>query len=102
MSSIPALSAEEGIERFMAVAPYVSLVPLFSSPTMERPLVSNLVVIRARNGESKLVWKVRYRYPCWRWGPAPVDAILADLEGDAYVDAHSGVVYRGEVAWGGP
>jgi hypothetical protein len=96
LSSIPALSAEEGMERFIALAPYVSLVPLVSSPTMEekRPLATKLVVIRARNGESKLVWKVRYRYTCWRWGPAPVDAALAEGEGEAYVDAHSGVVYR--------
>lgn len=96
LSSIPALSAEEGLERFIAVAPYVSLVPLVSSPTMDekRPLATKLVVIRARNGESKLVWKVRYRYTCWRWGPAPVEAALAEGEGEAYVDAHSGVVYR--------
>ena len=101
-SALPTLSAEDAVARFVDGAPYVELVPLRNLQSKDKkPLLAKLVVTRARNGTSLLAWKLRFRYACWSWGlPPSVPARLSEREGDAYVDAHSGVVYRDGFGWG--
>ena len=101
-SALPTLSAEDAVAQFVDGAPYVELVPLRNMQSRDKkPLLARLVVTRARNGTSLLAWKLRFRYPCWSWGLPPSEpARLSEREGNAYVDAHSGVVYRDGVGWG--
>ena len=101
-SALPTLSAEDAVARFVDGAPYVELVPLRNLQSKDKkPLLAKLVVTRARNGTSLPAWKLRFRYPCWSWGLPPTEPTrLSEREGNAYVDAHSGVVYRDGFGWG--
>jgi len=58
LSAEPALSAEEALQRFHDIAPYVS--------TASEPPV-RLVVASSRTGAARLVWRVSYHYDCWWW-----------------------------------
>ncbi len=85
----PVLDGIEAIARFRDIAPYVSLLPTQS--TRHGPLLAtNLVVVQLRSGESRLVWHIRYRYVCIAWARVKQEG---NREGDAYVDAKSGMVH---------